>query len=169
MDRRVETKSRGRLWVLLGAGVVVLAVVVGLYARYALTRSVTVSEARVVIAPVKRGVFTEYVPATAVVAPRKTVYLDAMEGGQIIEHLVEEGAFVTQGQVSLKLKNTNLQLEMLGRQAQLMEPTRPPQSDDPGFRAGTRHAQGRADREQRPDRDADPAIAAARSVTMAKC
>jgi HlyD family secretion protein len=121
MDRRVEPRSRGRLWVLLGAGVVVLAVVTGLYARYALTRSVTVSEARVVIAPVKRGVFTEYVPATAVVAPRKTVYLDAVEGGQIAERLVEEGAFVTQGQVLLKLKNTSLQLEMLGRQAQLME------------------------------------------------
>jgi HlyD family secretion protein len=35
--------------------------------------------------------------------------------------MVEEGAFVTRGQVLLKLKNTNLQLEMLGRQAQLME------------------------------------------------
>ena len=65
--------------------------------------------------------FTEYVPANAVVAPRKTAYLDAVEGGQVAEVMVEEGAFVTRGQVLLKLKNTNLQLEMLGRQAQLME------------------------------------------------
>ena len=122
MDRRVQVRPRGRRWLLLGsAAAVLLAAAVALYARYALTRSVTVREASVVIAPVRRAVFTEYVPATAVVAPRKTAYLDAVEGGQVAERLVEEGAFVTRGQVLLKLKNTNLQLEMLGRQAQLME------------------------------------------------
>ncbi len=50
--------------------------------------------------------------------------------------MVEEGAFVTRGQVLLKLKNTNLQLEMLGRQAQLMEQLDPSESDDPVVRAG---------------------------------
>ncbi len=122
MDRRVEGKPAARRWLLLGAGAaVLLAACVALYARYALTRSVTVREASVVIAPVKREIFTEYVPSTAVVAPRKTAYLDAVEGGQVAEVLVEEGAFVTRGQVLLKLKNTSLQLETLGRQAQLME------------------------------------------------
>ena len=122
MDRRVEMQPRRRRWLLLGAGtVLVLAVLIALYVRYALTNSATVREGSVVIAPVRREVFTEYVPATAVVAPRTTAYLDAIEGGQVAEVLVEEGAFVTRGQVLLKLKNTNLQLEMLGRQAQLME------------------------------------------------
>jgi HlyD family secretion protein len=122
MDRRVDTKVRGRRWVLLGTGAaVLLAACIALYARYALTRSVTVREASVVIALVRRAVFTEYVPATAVVAPRRTAYLDAVEGGQVAEVLVEEGAYVTRGQVLLRLKNTSLQLETLGRQAQLME------------------------------------------------
>jgi HlyD family secretion protein len=122
MDRRVETKPRRGRRLVLGTGAAaLLAASVALYTRYALTRSVTVREASVVIAPVRREVFTEYVPATAVVAPRTTAYLDAVEGGQVAEVLVEEGAFVTRGQVMLKLKNTNLQLEMLGRQAQLME------------------------------------------------
>lgn len=122
MDRRVEGQPRRRRWLLPGGGAaVLLAVFITLYVRYALTSSATVREGSVVIAPVRQGVFTEYVPSTAVVVPRTTAYLDAIEGGQVAEVLVEEGAFVTRGQVLLKLKNTNLQLEMLGRQAQLME------------------------------------------------
>jgi HlyD family secretion protein len=122
MDRKVEPPPRARRRMILGIGAaLILALCVALYARYALTRSVTVREASVVIAPVRQETFTEYVPATALVAPRTTAYLDAIEGGQVAEVLVEEGAFVTRGQVLLKLKNTNLQLEMLGRQAQLME------------------------------------------------
>ncbi len=122
MDRLVETQPRWRRWLLPGSGALLLLVIAGtLYTRYALTRSVTVREASVVIAPVRREVFTEYVPATGVVAPRTTAYLDAVEGGQVSEVLVEEGEFVTRGQVLLKLKNTSLQLETLGRQAQLME------------------------------------------------
>ena len=123
MDRRVDTVvGTRRRWLLVGAGAaVLLAVAAALYVRFALTRSVTVREASVVIAPVRMEVFTEYVPATAMVAPRTTAYLDAVEGGQVAEVYVEEGVFVKRGQVLIKLKNTNLQLEMLGRQAQLME------------------------------------------------
>jgi HlyD family secretion protein len=122
MDRRVEERPRRRRWMLIAVGAAaVLGILVALYVRYALTRSVVVREASVVISPVRQAVFTEYVPATATVAPRTTAYLDAVEGGQVAEVMVEEGAFVTRGQVLLKLKNTNLQLEMLGRQAQLME------------------------------------------------
>ena len=122
MDRQLQAKPRGRRWLLVGGTMAVLvACCVALYVRFAIPRSVTVREASVVIAQVRRQVFTEYVASNAVVAPRKTAYLDAVEGGQVAEVLVEEGAFVTRGQVLLKLTNTNLQLEMLGRQAQLTE------------------------------------------------
>jgi HlyD family secretion protein len=122
MDRPVAPPPRRRRWLLIVAGIAVaLAVLGALYVRYALTRSVVVREASVVVSPVRQAVFTEYVPATATVAPRTTAYLDAIEGGQVAEVMVEEGALVRRGQVLLKLKNTNLQLEMLGRQAQLME------------------------------------------------
>jgi len=85
MDRRVESKPRARRWLLIGGSVAVLvACCAALYARYALTRSVTVRAASVVIAPVRREVFTEYVAANAIVAPRKTAYLDAVEGGNAV-------------------------------------------------------------------------------------
>lgn len=122
MDRRVETQPRTRQrWLIAAGAAVLVASGVALYIRYGLTSSATVRAASVVIAPVKQAVFTEYVPATAIVSPRTTAYLDAVEGGQVAEVLVEEGASVTRGQILLRLKNTGLQLEMLGRQAQLME------------------------------------------------
>src|SRR3954467_9913381 len=96
MDRRVEDKPRRRRWLFIGVGAAaLLGILVALYVRYALTRSVVVREASVVISPVRQAEFTEYVPATAVVVPRTTVYLDAVEGGQVAEVMVEEGAFVT--------------------------------------------------------------------------
>ncbi|HXR92967.1 MAG TPA: hypothetical protein VN750_22095, partial [Steroidobacteraceae bacterium] len=79
MDRPVEAQPRARRWLLVGSATALLvACCATLYVRYALTRSVTVREASVVIAPVRREVFTEYVAANAVVAPRKTAYLDAV-------------------------------------------------------------------------------------------
>jgi HlyD family secretion protein len=91
------------------------------YVRYGLTRVAVLNTDRVVVAAVNSTVFEEYIPATAKVVPRTTAYLDAVEGGQVAEVLVEEGAVVHQGQSLVRLKNTNLQLEVLGRQAQLME------------------------------------------------
>jgi HlyD family secretion protein len=122
MDRRVEPPGRGRRRLLWAVGVLLaLACAGAAYWRFALTRTLTVNRQQLVIATVKRGVFSEYIPATATIEPRVTAYLDAVEGGQVAERLVEEGAFVKRGQVLLRLNNTNLQLEVLGRQAQLME------------------------------------------------
>jgi HlyD family secretion protein len=122
MDRVVAPQPQLRRRLVIGVGAILLvAAAAALYVKYALTRTVVVSLNQVVISPVQSALFTEYVPATAIVAPRTTAYLDAIEGGQVAEVLVEEGAMVKRGQVLVKLKNTNLQLEMLGRQAQLME------------------------------------------------
>ena len=122
MDRRVEPRSRIRHIILLGLGVtVLLATAAAGYMRFGLSRTLVVPSERVVISTVKTGMFVEYIPATASVAPRNTAYLDAVEGGQVAEVMVEEGAHVERGQPLVRLKNTNLQLEVLGRQAQLME------------------------------------------------
>jgi HlyD family secretion protein len=122
MDRQISAPPRLRprlLWAATILGVLVLAAVA--YIRFGLTRTLAVDAGRLVIATVQNGSFAEFIPATALVAPRTTAYVDAIEGGQVAELLVEEGALVTRGQVLLKLQNTNLQLEVLGRQAQLME------------------------------------------------
>jgi HlyD family secretion protein len=122
MDRRVAAAPRTRRRLLLaGAVLLLVAIAVVGYVRFGLTRTVVMRADQLVISTVQQGVFAEYVPATASIAPRTTAYLDAIEGGQVAEKLVEEGAFVTRGQPLVRLKNTDLQLEVLGKQAQLME------------------------------------------------
>jgi HlyD family secretion protein len=122
MDREVHTGPPVRRRLAIGVAVVLLAAAaVAVYVHFGLARTVEVSTDRVVIAPVAAGVFDEYIPANALIVPRTTAYVDAIEGGQVAEVLVEEGAFVERGQPLVRLKNTNLQLEVLGRQAQLME------------------------------------------------
>jgi HlyD family secretion protein len=122
MDRKVEPSAPLRRWLPRGiAAFLLVSGAAGAYWKLALTRTLVLDGERLVIAPVRVGVFAEYIPAQATVEPRITAYLDAVEGGQVAEKLVEEGAFVKRGEVIVRLKNTNLQLEVLGRQAQLME------------------------------------------------
>ena len=52
---------------------------------------------------------------------RSTVYLDAIEGGRVEQVLVEDGALVQAGDPIALLSNTNLQLEVLGREAAVTE------------------------------------------------
>jgi HlyD family secretion protein len=53
--------------------------------------------------------------------PRSTVYLDAIEGGRVERVLIEDGALVEAGDPIAVLSNTNLQLEVLGREAAVTE------------------------------------------------
>ena len=76
---------------------------------------------RLTISAVERGAFQEYVAVTGQVLPGRTVYLDAVVGGQVAERLVEEGDMVTAGQALLVLTNDNLTLQMMSSEAQLHE------------------------------------------------
>jgi HlyD family secretion protein len=122
MDRPLERPlfRRSRL---ITAGFVLagLAAVTAGYVRYGLMRSVTIGADRVTIGTVRAGVFREYIPIDGSIEPRETVYLDAVDGGQVTEVLVEEGALVTAGQPLVRLNNANLQLQVLNSEAQLSE------------------------------------------------
>lgn len=89
--------------------------------RYATTRTFSLPAERVVISQVERGSFDDYVPVTGTVQPRETVYLDAIDGGQVAEVFVEEGAIVSAAQPLVRLTNTNLQLQVINSEAQLSE------------------------------------------------
>lgn len=85
------------------------------------SRAYTIDATRVTVSPVRQGIFSDDIPVRAQVTPLTTVYLDAVEGGQVTDVLVEEGAFVAAGDPLVALNNTDLQLEVIGREAQVTE------------------------------------------------
>lgn len=84
-------------------------------------RSLSVNSQRIIVSPVTVGTFEDFIPLRGRLVPRSTVFLDAIEGGRVEEILVEDGAVVEAGELIAVLSNTNLQLEVLGREAAVTE------------------------------------------------
>ena len=84
-------------------------------------RSLSVNAERIFISPVTVGTFEDFIPLRGRLVPRSTVYLDAIEGGRVEQVFVEDGALVEAGDAIALLSNTNLQLEVLGREAAVTE------------------------------------------------
>ena len=84
-------------------------------------RSLTINSQRITVSPVTVGTFEDFIPLRGRLVPRSTVYLDAIEGGRVEEILVEDGAILQAGDPIAVLSNTNLQLEVLGREAAVTE------------------------------------------------
>jgi HlyD family secretion protein len=122
MDVRIEQRLVTPQRVAIVAGAVLLvALAAYAYLEYGLTRTLSVGAERVTVSSVAYDTFREYIPVTGNVVPRTTVYLDAVEGGQITAVHVEEGALVTAGQPLVTFKNTNLELQVISAEAQLTE------------------------------------------------
>jgi len=122
MDRPLERKRISRSRVLAAAAVLlVCAALASGYVRYGLLRTVSIRADRVVVATVGTGMFREFIPINGTVEPRETVYLDAVDGGQVTQVFVEEGALVKAGEQLVRLSNATLQLAVLNSEAQLSE------------------------------------------------
>jgi HlyD family secretion protein len=122
MDRKLKKKK----WTAKKIGTIALIVVfisfVGYQLLFADKRSkLNVDSRKITISEVTRGPFQEWIPETGTVVPKNTFYLDAIEGGIIQEIILESGAMVEKGDVILRLSNSNLQLDVLNREAQLYE------------------------------------------------
>ncbi|MGH8220606.1 MAG: efflux RND transporter periplasmic adaptor subunit [Steroidobacteraceae bacterium] len=122
MDRPIEEHwlTRRRAIGAAAALLTIAALVFG-YVRYGTARTLTLSRDRVVLSTVESGDFLEYIPVTGTVQPRETVYLDAIDGGQVAQVDVEEGAFVKAGQPLVRLDNASLRLQVLNSEAQVSE------------------------------------------------
>jgi HlyD family secretion protein len=84
-------------------------------------RSHNVAINNVTISSVTQGEFVDALSLRGQVLPKTTIYLDTTTGGQVEQRLVEQGEFVEKGQPLIRLSNTNLQLDVMGREAQVTE------------------------------------------------
>lgn len=99
-----------------------VALLLGLYLwDQANTRSFSIENSRVVVSDVVLGTFDDFIPIRGRVTPLKTVYLDVVEGGQVEQRFVEDGAMVTAGQLLVSLNNTSLQLDVTRNEAMVTE------------------------------------------------
>lgn len=122
MDRKVQKKTP----LTTKAGYAVAALLVVAFGWWFIDtlsngRSLSVDSQRIEVSSVTVGTFEDFIPLRGRLVPRSTVYLDAIEGGRVEEILVEDGTIVEAGDLIAVLSNTNLQLEVLGREAAVTE------------------------------------------------
>ena len=120
MDRKIEKPRFTPKRIAIGAAALLLG---GLFG-YALladfgVRKLNVERDRLTISTVELGPFQEYIPVRGTVLPLHTVYLDALERGQVEQVFVEEGASVAEGDPLLRLANPDLELTVLQQEADL--------------------------------------------------
>jgi HlyD family secretion protein len=122
MDRRVEKRASPARKVVYGAAAILAIAFVWWLAGLLLGgRSLSVNAQRIAVSTATVGTFEDFIPLRGRLVPSSTVYLDAIEGGRVEQVLVEDGTVVKAGDAIALLSNTNLQLEVLGREAAVTE------------------------------------------------
>lgn len=122
MDKPIE--RRFPKWakpVTIGLGVLLLSALAYIFLMPEEGRTLRLAGNRVTVSQVTTGTFEDFIPVRGRVTPLRTVFLDAVEGGRVEEVLVEDGAMVEQGRLLLRLANTQLQLDVIAREAQVTE------------------------------------------------
>lgn len=122
MDRKVAKKTPISRYVAYTAASLLIVVFAWWLINTLMSgRSLSINSQRITVSAVTVGTFEDFIPLRGRLVPRSTVYLDAIEGGRVDQILVEDGAIVDAGDLIAVLSNTNLQLEVLGREAAVTE------------------------------------------------
>jgi HlyD family secretion protein len=112
MDRRIARKP-WRKYAPWGAGVVVIGLAAAAYVAISPGAGAkAVDSAQLQITEVRRAPFADFVPARAEVAPLKTVFIDAVEGGQVASLPANDGDLVQAGALLAVLSNPQLEREV---------------------------------------------------------
>lgn len=122
MDRVIEQSPwRKYRKPLTWGAITVLALLLFWWLKPDAGRALKVENDRIVVSTVGFGQFDDYIPVRGQVAPLKTVFLDAIEGGRVEAVYVEDGAQVKAGDLIIELSNTQLQLDVIAREAEVSE------------------------------------------------
>jgi HlyD family secretion protein len=80
-----------------------------------------IEASKLTISEVGFGDFQEFIAVSGTIVPIKTFYLDATQGGTVMQVFLEEGSYLEVGESILRLDNTDLHLDVMYREAQLFE------------------------------------------------
>lgn len=122
MDKKIKKKTwtTKRIAMIVG-GVVIVALFLYSFIFMDVRSTLNVEREKLTISTVQEDSFQEFIQVTGTVQPIQTIYLDAIEGGVVQEVYRESGTMVDQGDTILTLSNSNLQLNVLNREAQLYD------------------------------------------------
>lgn len=117
MDRKIERKGIRKQHIWLGAGALVVILVLLQLIFGDKSRKLNVEEDKITIGEVIADKYQDYISVNGTVEPIKTVYLDAVESGRVEDIQIEEGTRVKKGDVILRLSNYNLLLDISSNEA----------------------------------------------------
>ncbi|RMG73638.1 MAG: efflux RND transporter periplasmic adaptor subunit [Bacteroidetes bacterium] len=122
MDRVIQQKKwpLKKILTYFGIPVVVVAFLGALLANSGGSR-LKVRKERLSIATVSQGMFQEFIPINGAVRARNSVFVTAVEGGQVKEIYLKGGETVKEGDMILRLTNPGLELNYMNLQTQLLE------------------------------------------------
>ena len=121
MDRQIEKKSFLRRYAWYIAAAAALAALLVWIVLGTTASTMTIDATDITISDVTRGKFDDYVRLNGQVLPIQVVQISPEEGGIVREKVVEEGTRVRKGDVILRLRNSNLDLQILNAEAELAE------------------------------------------------
>jgi len=122
MDRKIKKRKlapKKIIGILIAAGFLGFCFYQFVFGDY--STKLNVKKERLTISMVRQGPFQEYIPVIGTVIPKKTIYLDAVEGGRVEKRYIEAGTFVKKGQHLLTLANTDLLLGIMNREAEFFQ------------------------------------------------
>ena len=122
MDKQLQKKYWTFKRIGTYTGITLLVGFIGYQFIFADRRSkLKIEKDKITISEVKMGQFKEYIPQTGIVEPSRTVYLDAIEGGNIRHIVRESGAVLRKGDVILELTNLNREISVLDQESNLTQ------------------------------------------------
>ncbi len=122
MDKKIAKKKWTLKKIATYGGIALLVFFISYQFIFADRRSkLKIETEKISISTVQRGVFQEFIPQTGTVEPSRTVFLDAIEGGNIKRIVKESGAMVKEGDLIMELTNLNREIAVLQQEASQIE------------------------------------------------
>jgi HlyD family secretion protein len=122
MDRIIEKKK----WTVKKILTIVFLLAFGMFLIYLLflrdkQSRLYVNAEQLSITEVKRDRFQEFIPVDGVVYPKTTIYIDAVQGGNVESVFVEDGAILKKGDTILKLNNADMELRYMDQETRMYD------------------------------------------------